>query len=76
MFTVKWVSHGKESEPDSVEKIVTGDLDLAVWLCFGKFESMRFSRPAPPDGFLILANDGKEVRRWFGSSPPRTKLSA
>jgi hypothetical protein len=22
---------------------------------------------APPDGFIVVDNDGKEVRRWFDS---------
>jgi hypothetical protein len=67
MFTVKWMSHGK-TEPVEVENSILTDLDRVVSSALAGLEGMRLRHiTAPPDGFIVVDNDGKEVRRCFDS---------
>ena len=69
MFSVKWLQRDKEGEPVEVENSVLTDLDRVVAFCQEALVGMRLRHIArPPDGFVVVDDDGKELRRWFGSS--------
>jgi len=71
-FVVKWVVLGFESLPVEVENDIHQDLDELVSSRQERFVEMRLKYPnAPPNGFLVLDNDGIEVRRWFESARPK-----
>jgi len=71
-FIVKWVVLGFESLPVEVENDIHQDLDELVSSRQERFVEMRLKYPnAPPNGFLVLDNDGIEVRRWFESARPK-----
>jgi hypothetical protein len=68
MFSVKWVERGKESDPVEVENSILTDLDRVVSSSQEGLVGMRLRHIArPPDGFLVVDNDGREVRRWFAA---------
>jgi hypothetical protein len=71
MFRVKWVTHLSEI---GIIETDGGPLDKLAYSCIERLPEMRIS-PAGirPDGFLIFNDDGKEVRRWFGTPSPRQK---
>jgi hypothetical protein len=69
MFSVKWFERGKEEEPVEVENSILTDLDRIVVFCKDAFYAMRLRHIArPPDGFIVVDDDGKELRRWPGSA--------
>jgi hypothetical protein len=71
MFTVRWVAHGHEDEPAENEKDVLYKLDKVVESCQRRLPTMRAKYPhSPPDGFIVIDQEGVEVRRWFGSGTP------
>jgi hypothetical protein len=66
MFRVKWVVRFDEDRPVHVEDSVALDLDNVVAAGKEKLHGMRMSRSdRPPDGFIVLDDDGNEVRRWM-----------
>lgn len=68
MYSMKWVERGKEGEPVEVENSILTDLDRIVASGQEALVGMRLRHIArPPDGFLVVDDDGKEVRRWFGA---------
>ena len=70
MFSVKWFEHGK-SDPVEVENSILTDLDRVVSFCQEALLGMRLRHIArPPDGFVVVDDDGREVRRWFGLHHP------
>jgi ribose 1,5-bisphosphokinase PhnN len=65
-FTVRWVAHRRETQPIAIERTSHQGLDKLVETCQGRFPEMRRQYPGSPlDGFLVIDNDGNEVRRWF-----------
>jgi hypothetical protein len=74
MFRVKWLERDKH-EPVEVENSIFTDLDNVVSFCQFALSSMRLRHTArPPDGFVVVDDDGKEVRQWFGSWRPDDAL--
>jgi hypothetical protein len=70
MFSVKWVERGKESDPVEVENSILTDLDRVVSSSQEGLVGMRLRHIArPPDGFIVVDSDGREVRRWFAARP-------
>jgi hypothetical protein len=70
MFSVKWLERDK-NEPVEVESSVFTELDNVVSFCRSALVGMRLRHMArPPDGFVVVDDDGREVRRWFGSWHP------
>jgi hypothetical protein len=69
MFDVKWVAQQNEASPIDSENSVLQNLDVVVWHCISRLPLMReeFAH-CPPDGFLVFNHEGREVRRWFGST--------
>jgi hypothetical protein len=71
MFSVKWLQRDKEGEPVEVENSIFTDLDNVVSFCRETLSGMKMRHIArPPDGFVVVDSDGREVRRWFGSNSP------
>jgi hypothetical protein len=71
MFSVKWLEHGKESNPVEVENSILTDLDKVVSSSQGGLLGMRLRHIAkPPDGFIVVDDNGDEVRRWFAARTP------
>ena len=71
-FTVHWVAHRWETQPVAIERTTDQGLDKLVETCQGRFPELRRKYPgSPPDGFLVIDNDGNEVRRWFESARPK-----
>ena len=67
MFRVKWIVRFDEDRPVRIEDSATPDLDGVVAVCKENLHGMRMSRSdRPPDGFVILDDDGDGVRRWMG----------
>jgi hypothetical protein len=70
MFTVNWVVRGKEDEPVESERFRVRGADTVVAACRYRLAAMRLSYPdSPPDGFIVLDDAGREIRRWFGAGP-------
>jgi hypothetical protein len=70
MFTVKWVIHGRESEPVESEEFRGLHSEVIVEACKLRLPTMRIPLPATPtDGFLVLDSREREVCRWFGRRP-------
>jgi hypothetical protein len=68
MFTVKWVIRGKEAEPVESEEFGVFNADVLVSACRYRVEMMRRKYPeTPPDGFIVLNYEGKELGRWLGA---------
>jgi hypothetical protein len=68
MFSVRWLESGKESDPVEVENSIFTDLDKVVSFGKGEFFGMRSRHIArPPNGFVVVDAEGKEVSRWFAS---------
>ena len=66
MFTVKWIVRFEENNPIEVEPGRQANLDRLVAYCQGQLVTKRMSyASAPPDGFLICDERGKELRRWI-----------
>jgi|HubBroStandDraft_6_1064221.scaffolds.fasta_scaffold1027592_1 hypothetical protein len=64
MFSVKWFERGKESNPVEVENSILTDLDRVVSSSQGGLLGMRLRHIAkPPDGFIVVDDNGNEVRR-------------
>jgi hypothetical protein len=64
MFSVKWFERGKESNPVEVENSILTDLDRVVSSSQGGLLGMRLRHIAkPPDGFIVVEDNGNEVRR-------------
>jgi hypothetical protein len=73
MFSVKWFERGKESNPVEVENSILTDLDRVVSSSQGGLLGMRLRHIAkPPDGFIVVDDNGNEVRRWFAASAPNS----
>jgi hypothetical protein len=71
MFTVNWVVRGKEAEPIKVERFKVLSAETVVAACRYRLVAIRLSYPdSPPDGFIVLNDSGREVRRWFGDPLP------
>jgi hypothetical protein len=66
MFSVKWLEHGNEDKPIEVVNSILTDLNDVVSSSQAEFEGMRLRHiVTPPDGFVVVDDDGREVRRWF-----------
>jgi hypothetical protein len=71
MFSVKWLERGRESDPVEVENSILTDLDKVVSSSQGGLLGMRLRHIAkPPDGFIVVDDNGSEVRRWFAAPDP------
>jgi hypothetical protein len=71
MFRVKWIEDGKENDPVEVENSILTDLDKVVAASREGILGMRLRHVIrPPDGFIVVDSDGKEVRRWFEPTHP------
>jgi hypothetical protein len=69
MFTVKWVIRGKEAAPIESEAFGVSHVDTLIVASRYRMEMMRLKHPdTPPDGFIVLDHDGKEIGRWFDSA--------
>jgi hypothetical protein len=70
MFSVKWLERGKESNPVEFENRILTELDRVVSSSQGGgLLGIRLRHIAkPPDGFIVVDDNGNEVRRWF--APP------
>jgi hypothetical protein len=67
MFTVNWVERGNEGDPRAIEITGLTDADKIVVNCKKKLSQMRFLYiDRPPDGVIVVDNDGNEAKRWFG----------
>lgn len=68
MFSVKWVIHPNEGEPVEVEDSPFEDLNAVVSSALHRIDVVRLRHPnTPPNGFIVLDREGKEVHRWFRS---------
>jgi predicted NAD/FAD-binding protein len=71
MFRIKWIERGKEDEPVEVENSILTDLERVVTFCREALYGMKLRHiRRPPDGFVVVDADGREVRRWFDSTGP------
>jgi hypothetical protein len=70
MFTVRWVSREKINKPIVSDESAFTSLDATVVSAQERLYSMRLRYiHSPPDGFIVVDDDGKELRRWLA---PRT----
>jgi hypothetical protein len=66
MFSVKWVYRRQEDEAILVEEGYIVPLDKVVSLCKRRSPVLRLDFPdTPPDGFIVMDSEGREVRRWY-----------
>ena len=71
MFSVRWVQHGKEDKAIALENSILTDLDRVFEAAKEAFEGRRLQHISPPpDGFIVIDSDGKELRRWFTERHP------
>jgi hypothetical protein len=69
MFTVRWVVRGNDAEPVEVEKIKVLSVETVLAACRYRLVAIRLKHPDnPPDGFIVLNESGRELRRWFGDA--------
>ena len=69
MYCVKWIQRGRESEPVAIDESIHTDLDRIVYSCKDALYGVRLRHFArPPDGFIVVDDEGLEVRRWLGST--------
>ena len=71
MFTVKWVVRHRENQPVAIQDSVFIELDKVVASCKEDLYGMRTHHfAAPPDGFIVFSEEGRELRRWFEPPAP------
>jgi hypothetical protein len=71
MFQVKWITYrgGQLVDIVEVEDCELRRLDEVVATCQIRLGRMRQRHATnPPDGFLVIDSDGKELRRWIGKA--------
>jgi hypothetical protein len=66
---------GKEDEPVEVENSILTDLERVVSFREALYGMKLKHIGRPPDGFIVVDSDGKEVRRWFGSTGPNPEVA-
>jgi hypothetical protein len=75
MFSVKWLERSKESNPVEFENSILTELDRVVSSSQGGggLLGIRLRHIAkPPDGFIVVDDNGNEVRRWFAAPAPNS----
>jgi hypothetical protein len=71
MFTIKWVECGRESEPILTEASSLTNISKLVSACKQDLYRLRaLYTDMPPDGFILIDNEGHEALRWFRVPPP------
>jgi hypothetical protein len=66
MFTVKWIKQGQENEPVESERFGVINAETVISACRFRMPAMRVKYPkAPPDGFVVVDDQGAELGRWF-----------
>ena len=74
MFTIKWIIRHNDHQPIHVEESALTDLDRIVEAAQRQVYGMRMKHSAsPPDGFVVLDQDGREIRRWLDPLSPSPK---
>jgi hypothetical protein len=70
MFTIKWVERGREADPIVTESTGQTNIVKLVATCKHDLYRMRFLyTDTPPDGFIVIDNEGHEAQRWFIAPP-------
>lgn len=69
-YVVRYIRRTVKERTMITETTPVDDLDMVVELAMARLRELRYHLTPPPDGFIVVDEDGAEKRRWIEPRKP------